>query len=63
MHGCSLFFGRTQLRIGVSEATNGLESCGEVRFHVAPQKPDKNTEKRISESEQVRQKQIWCQMA
>ena len=44
------FFGRTELILGASKAKYCEELDFEVRFHVAPQNPDKNTEKRISKT-------------
>ena len=53
-----MIFGRTELIIGVSKAKNYEESDSEVRFGVAPQKPDKNTEKHISETEKIWKKKF-----
>ena len=38
-------FGRTELKIGVSEAKNCEESAGDVRFGVGLPKLDKNSKK------------------
>ena len=46
-----MIFGRTDLRIGVSEAKFEAESDFEVRFAVAPQKPGRNIKKLIFRSE------------
>ena len=46
-----MIFGRTDLRIGVSEAKFEAESDFEVRFAVAPQKPGQNIKKLIFRSE------------
>ena len=43
-------FGRTELILGASKAKYCEELDFEVRFHVAPWNPDKNTKKRISET-------------
>ena len=43
-------FGRTELILGASKANNGEEYATDVRFYVAPQKPDQNAENRISET-------------
>ncbi len=47
----SMNFGRTEVIIGASKAKFCGESFGEVRFCVAPQKPGKNDEKRVFETE------------
>ena len=41
-----MILGRTNLIIGQSKAKNCKESAGDVRIDVAPQKPNKNVEKR-----------------
>ena len=46
-----MFFGRTDLRIGVSGAKFDAESDFEVRFAVAPQEPGQHSEKPIFQSE------------
>ena len=46
-----MMFGRTDLRIGVSEAKFEAESDFEVRFSIAPQKPSQNIKKLIFRSE------------
>ena len=43
-------FGRTEVIIGASKAIFCRESFGEVRFCVAPQKPGKNREKLVVET-------------
>ena len=45
--------GRTEVRMGVSEANKCKESRDEVDFCVAPQKPFKNAEKLIFEIGQI----------
>ena len=45
-----MFFGRTNLRIGVSGAKFDAESDFEVRFAVAPQEAGQNSEKLIFRS-------------
>ena len=45
-----MIFGRTDLIIGQSKAKFCEESAGDVRFCVAPQKPGKNVEKRVFET-------------
>ena len=45
-----MIFGRTDLIIGQSKAKFCEESAGDVRFCVAPQKPGKNVEKRMFET-------------
>ena len=45
----SMFFGRTELILGVSKANKYEESYFELRFDVAPRNPLKNSEKLISE--------------
>ena len=55
---CWTRFGRTELILGASKAKYCEELDFEVRFHVAPQNPDKNTEKRISETEQNPEKKV-----
>ena len=47
----SMNFGRTEVIIGASKAKFCRESFGEVRFCVAAQKPGKNDEKRVFETE------------
>ena len=59
-----MFFGRTELIIGASKAKNCEESASDVRFHVAPPKPAKKSEKRNFETEFFRRKfffgdKIW----
>ena len=54
------FFGRTELILGASKAKYCEELDFEVRFHVAPPNPDKNTEKRISETEKYPEKKFGC---
>ena len=44
-------FDRTELILGASKAKYCEELDFEVRFYVAPQNPDNNSEKRISETE------------
>ena len=41
------------LIIGASKAKHHEESFAEVRFHVDPQKPSKNDEKRVFEIQQM----------
>ncbi len=53
-----MIFSRTELRISVSRVKNCEESFAQVRFCVAPLKPDKNTEKRISESRKFRTEKV-----
>ena len=48
-----MIFGRTDLRIGVSEAKFDAEADFEIRLAVAPRKPHQNCEKLISRSEQI----------
>ena len=52
------FFGRTELILGASKAKYCEELDFEVHFHVAPPNPDKNTEKRISETEKYPEKKV-----
>ena len=47
-----MIFGRTELIIGGSRATNCEESFAEVRFCVAPRKPREIAEKHVFEPEQ-----------
>ena len=47
-----MIFGRTELIISASKAKNYEESFGELRFCVAAQKPGKNHEKRLFETDQ-----------
>ena len=54
------FFGRTELILGASKAKYCEELDFEVHFHVAPQNPDKNTEKRISVTEISAGKKFGC---
>ena len=51
-------FGRTELILGASKAKYSEELDFETRFYVTPQIPDKNTEKRISETEKIRKKKV-----
>ena len=51
-------FGRTELILGASKAKYCEELDFEARFYVTPQIPDKNTEKRISETEKIRKKKV-----
>ena len=53
------FFGRTELILGASKAKYCEELDFEVRFHVAPQNPDTNPEKQISETEKLQNKKSW----
>ena len=53
-------FGRAEIILGVSKATYCEELDFEVRFYAAPQNPDKNTEKQISETKQIRKKKFGC---
>ena len=55
---CTKNFNRTELRIGVSKANNFQESFAEVHFCVAPQEPDNNTGKQISESAILKTKMV-----
>ena len=48
-------FGRTEVLRGASRAKNRQESAGGVRFGLAPQKPDKNAQKRSK----FRKQKIW----
>ena len=52
------FFGRTELILGASKATYCEELDFEVRFHVALPNPDKNTEKRILETDKSETKSL-----
>ena len=53
-----MFFGRTELIIGASKAKNCEESASDVRFHVAPPKPAKKSEKRNFQIEFFRRKEF-----
>ena len=55
----SMKFGRTDFIIGQSKATFCEESAGDVGIDVAPQKPDKNAEKRAFETEQIANIIFW----
>ena len=61
-----MIFGRTELIISASKAKNYEESFGELRFCVAAQKPGKNHEKRLFETDQkmstkkIRRRKIEC---
>ena len=48
-----MFFGRTELIIGVSKAKECGESAGGVGFGVAPQKPRKNAEKSTKKLQKI----------
>ena len=53
-----MFLGRPEPILGAPKATYCEELDFQVRFYVAPQNPDKNTEKRISETEQIRKTKV-----
>ncbi len=53
-------FGRTDLRIGQSEAKFDAEADFDVRSAVAPQKPDQIDEKLIFRSENFAKNIFWC---
>ena len=55
----SINFGRTEVIIGESKATFCRKSFGEVRFCIAPQKPGKNDEKRVFETEKNVENIFW----
>ena len=54
----SMNFGRTEVIIGASKAKFCRESFGEVRFCVAPQKPGKNSGKRVFETNKMSNNKI-----
>ena len=49
---------RTELQICLSEEKNVVEAAGDVRFCSNPSKRSKNYEKRISETEKIRKKNL-----
>ena len=49
----SIKFDRTDRILGVSRAKHCGESAGDVRFDVAPRKPDKNAEKRLVKTDKA----------
>ena len=55
-----MIFGRTDLRIGQSEAKIDAEADFDVRSAVAPQKPDQIDEKPFSRSKKFPKKKNQC---